>query len=113
MEIKVLASEEENIQIIGWEDFEGIDLESEIILDEYENPKVGEGIVELIQVFPLTPFGLSWNGGIALTFNDYQFAENIYQQYQDDPDNYLQTNERDLNRDPINPQNHLGPLLDK
>lgn len=110
-EIKAIASEEESVQLISWEEFEGIDLASEIILNEYENLEVGKGIVGLIQLYPMTPFGLTWNGGIAFPFNDYQFAEDIYQQYQANSDTYLQTNERDLKEDPINPQNHLGLLL--
>lgn len=110
-DLETNASETDTLYLIPSADFVGIDLASDIALNEYENEEVGAGILELIRQYPMTPFGLTWNGGVAFTYNDYLFAEGLYEQYQSEPDQYLVTNERDLRVDPTNPVNHLGPLL--
>jgi hypothetical protein len=113
-EIQAIESVEEEVSLISWEDFEqNIDefVTAEIVKNDYEDSQVVKGIVELVQMYPMTPFGLTWNGGIAFMFSDYEHAKKIYQQYQADPDEYEETRNRDPKGDPINPQNHLGPLL--
>jgi len=113
-EIQAIESVEEEVRLISWEDFEqNIDefVTAKIVKNDYEDSQVVKGIVELVQMYPMTPFGLTWNGGIALMFSDYEHAKRIYQQYQADPDEYEETRNRDPKGDPINPQNHLGPLL--
>ncbi len=113
-EIRVKASAEEGMDIISWQDFkQDIDqhVTARIVKDEYEDSQVVKGITELIQKHPGGPFGLTWNGGVAITFNDYQHTEKIYQQYQDNPDEYEQNRKQDPRGDPIHPQNHFGPLL--
>ena len=42
-------------------------LKSRILKDEYPGSKATEGIVELLRQSPGIPWGLTWNGGIALT----------------------------------------------
>jgi hypothetical protein len=113
-EIQAIVSAEEGVSLVSWVDFEqNLDelVTDGIIKNEYEDSQVAEGIAELIQMYPMTPFGLTWNGGIAFTSNDYEHTKEIYQQYLTDPDKYEETRNRDPKGDPINPQNHLGPLL--
>lgn len=86
-------------------------IKAHIVKDEYPESRAVEGVVELIRKFPGTPFGITWNGGIAITHNDYQYAKRIYEQYKADPKSYELTRNRDLRVDPIHPKGHLGPLL--
>ncbi len=37
-------------------------------------------IVTTLQTSPGMPIGLTWNGGIAITFGDYQYAQKMYEQ---------------------------------
>jgi hypothetical protein len=82
-----------------------------ITIDEYANSRAIDGIVELVRKFPGTPFGITWNGGIAFTRNDYQYAKRQFSVYSKSPEEYKQSRSSAPNSDPVNPKGHLGPLL--
>jgi hypothetical protein len=79
-----------------------------ILRDEHAGQRAVEGIVELLRKYGNTPFGITWNGGIAITRADYQFAKNRYELFNKDPDEYRRTMPRS---DPTDPVSHLKPLL--
>jgi hypothetical protein len=83
-------------------------IKARIVKNDYPDSGVANRIVKLIEKFPGVPFGLTWNGGIAFTYNDYQYAKRRYQQYLANPAEYEP--ERDPRADPVNPKGHL-PLL--
>ncbi len=84
---------------------------AQVKLDEYPNSRTVDGIVELVKKYPGTPFGITWNGGIAFTRNDYAFAKNRFAAYSKDQEEYRRTRKTDSAADPVYPPNHLGPLL--
>ena len=84
---------------------------SRILRDEYPGSGAAEGILDLLAKYPDTPFGLTWNGGLAFTYNDYRHAKKLYDAYLKDPAEYERTGTRHPRVDPINPKGHLGPLL--
>ena len=84
---------------------------AQVALDQYPNSRAVDGIVELAKKYPGTPFGITWNGGIAFTRNDYAFAKSQFSAYSKEPDEYRRTGKIDIAADPIYPPNHLGPLL--
>lgn len=110
-----LKAAPDGVELVDWRAFAGSRdkyLAAQIRENAYPDSRTVEGIVALIRTYPGTPFGLTWNGGIAFTYNDYQYAKHIYRQYQDDPEGYRkQQAGMDPRGDPINPGNHLGPLL--
>ena len=63
----------------------------------------------MLQSYPLTEIGLTWNSGIAITRMDYIYAEEYYEKFQSDPDKY--------EREKIpydmchHPMEHFGGLL--
>lgn len=67
--------------------------------NDYPDTDTVGGLVELLGRYDGTPFGLTWNGGLAVTRKDYQHAARTYQLY------------RDPARDPVHPRNHLDALL--
>lgn len=79
--------------------------------DDYAGQRAGEGIVALVQKYPGTPFGFTWNGGIAVTRNDYAHARRLYEAYNRDPAEYEKLKPADARADPLHPAAHLGPLL--
>lgn len=79
---------------------------SRILRDEYAGSDAVDGILDLLAKYRDAPFGLTWNGGLAFTFNDYQHAKKLYEAYLKDPVEY----ERAGTPHPINPKGHLGPL---
>lgn len=52
---------------------------------------------------PLTPLGLSWNGGIAVTYGDYRHAEREYERWRAAPQAYSPPTRA---RDPLAPDHH-------
>ena len=111
-----LASRPAGVVIVTWEQFtQDPDryVRALIVKDEYPASRTVPGIIELVRRFPGTPFGLTWNGGVAITYRQYQHARSTYLQYQADPTEYDRTRNRDPHplADPVNPQRHLRGLL--
>lgn len=86
-------------------------ISAQVVLNEYPNSRTVDGIVELVKKYPGTPFGITWNGGIAFTRTDYTFAKRQFSVYSKDQDDYRRTRKTDFAADPVYPPNHLGPLL--
>jgi len=108
------VAQQKSMELVPWDEFlekKKEFLKSRILKDEYPGSKATEGIVELLRQSPGIPWGLTWNGGIALTRLDYQHAKETYERYKDDLEEYERTRNRDPRRDPVNPKGHLGPLL--
>ncbi len=111
---KIKIQDKKGLEIVRWDDFaQNLDkyVKSKIIKDDYPGSKVVEGIRDLLIKYPGTPVGLTWNGGIAITVKDYRHAETTYKEYQNNPAEYELLKIQDPRLDPVNPKNHLGPLL--
>ena len=79
----------------------------------YEENDIIEEFINLVEKNSAGPFGLAWNGGVALTGNDYGHALEGYELYQEDPDAYEEWKPKEGSWDPIYPFHHLrAPLLD-
>lgn len=103
-----------SIFLIPWEEFaqnESKYISSRIIKNEYPDSRTIKGVIELVRKYPGTPIGLTWNGGIAITRNDYKHTKMTYEIYMDNPGAYDQTRNRDPRADPVKPEWHLDPLL--
>jgi hypothetical protein len=94
-----------------WESFRanlGQHVTSMIIRNDYPEIDISRGLVALLERYNGTPFGVTWNGGLAVTNNDYQYAEQIYGAYLKDPASVKRPDRR---ADRLHPNNHLQPLL--
>jgi hypothetical protein len=78
-----------------------------ILRNDYPGDRTAEGMAALIRKYPGTPFGVTWNGGIAFTRNDYQAAKSAFESY-NAPEGFTKPAPE---RDPVAPMNHLKPLL--
>lgn len=100
-----------SVQMLPWETFSANPdrfVAARIQRNDYPDQKTVPGILELLHRYPGSPVGLTWNGGIAITCNDYHYAEQTYQRYQADPKVKVRAAP---GKDPVNPKAHLGPLL--
>lgn len=109
-EISSMVSNQEKLSMLTWEQFlESVNeyAHSVIVRNDYPNTRVVDGLVCLVasERGSGAPWGLTWNGGIALTFNDYQHARRTYELYRTNPASYKPI--RDPRKDPINPGGHL------
>jgi hypothetical protein len=78
-----------------------------IVRNDYPGGRTEEGIVALIKKYPGTPFGVTWNGGIAFTRNDYQVAKKTFEAF----NTSAGFTKPEPEKDPVAPINHLKPLL--
>jgi hypothetical protein len=114
VEIQAQIANLQNVEIVSWEKFQQNPehyIKARIVKNEYAESRVVAGIIALLKTFVGTPIGLTWNGGVAITYNDYQYAQKIHQQYQANPDEYERTRNRDPKADPLNPGTQFQGLL--
>lgn len=109
-EIKQVVSSVETATMLTWQEFlERVDeyARTAILKNDYPNIKIVDGLVCLLASKQGTgaPWGLTWNGGIALTRNDYQHARQTYETYKANPASYKPI--QDPRKDPVHPGGHL------
>lgn len=107
-EIKAKVARDDKVSMLTWKQFtEKVKDYARAVIKRNDYPKfsVVHGLVCLVGTAPGAPWGLTWNGGIALTYNDYQYARRRYASYQADPGAYRP--QRDPRADPVNPGGHL------
>lgn len=106
--IRAEVSAQAGVSIEAWEAFKNnvnLHVEAKIKKNEYPELILKEGLLAFIEKFEGIPLGLTWNGGIAFTYNDYIHAKRTYQAYLEKPDSVARISDR--NRDPVHPGNHL------
>ncbi len=82
-----------------------------VVKDEYPGASSILGVVALVKAYPGEPFGVTWNGGLAVTFHDYQYAVKTYKAFRADAQAYEESRPADPATDPVHPENHLAVLL--
>lgn len=108
--IKQKVSGRDTLVMLSWEQFlESVNEYARlvILINDYPSTRIIDGIVCLVASKQGTgaPWGLTWNGGVALTRNDYNHARRTYELFKANPASYKPV--RDPRRDPVNPRGHL------
>ena len=86
-------------------------LAERIVKDEYGmKARLGD-FLYAVQNYPGAPFGLTWNGGMAFTYNDYQHTKKLYAAYKADPGDWRARGGLSQRGDPVHPDNHLPFFL--
>jgi hypothetical protein len=113
-QLRSRVAQSKDAELVRWADFRAErrkHIDSRIVVDDYPGSNVGKGILELLRRYASTPFGLTWNGGIAVTFNDYQHAKRGYEAHLSDPREPGDGRADDPSRDPNNPRAHFRAHL--
>ncbi len=112
--VKARAAETKGIAIVSYDEFarssDGY-VKKHIVKDDYPGSGAAAALVEIVRKRPGVPIALTWNGGAALTFNDYRHARRTLEAYRADPVAYERTKGKDPRMDPVNPSNHLPFLM--
>lgn len=106
----------ENVSLVPWDRFRQNAqdvLGPYIVRDDYPGASLVLSVVALVQTYPGRPFAVTWNGGLAVSFMDYQHAVSRYQIYSQSAEAYEQTRPVDPRQDPLNPANHMAELLQR
>lgn len=97
--------------MVSWDEFKADPkryVQQFIRRNDYPEVDVVNGMTRLIERYAGTEFGLTWNGGLAVTQNDYKHASQTYRLFLKDSDLPKRPEQR---ADPVHPSNHLEPLL--
>lgn len=113
-EVKAQAEHHAGVELMLWSDFlaqrEEL-FDACMVEDDYPGSQARTGLLELLRRYPGVPFGLTWNGGIAFTFQDYQYAKRTWEIHGADPDAMSAGGTYMPDQDPLVPMVHFGPLL--
>lgn len=106
----------EGVALMSWNAFRQ-DAQSvfspHIAKDEYPGSLIVPGMVALVKAYPGRPFAVTWNGGLAVSFQDYQHAVSTYQAYQENAEAYEASRPAEPEADPVDPVRHLTALLNQ
>lgn len=108
------AEQRAQVVIFPWTEFlaKARSLLGEIVIrNEYPELALREGLLAVLAENPGAPIGVTWNGGIAVTANDYAHARRSYDSFRLDPARHERDRPRDRRRDRLHPLNHFEPLL--
>lgn len=108
----VFIMENEGAYLEPWSSFLrdlGRHVTAHIRRNDYPEVDATEAIVLLLRELELQEIALTWNGGVAMGDDDYEFAELTYEAYT--RDHGFVARPRSRGRDPVHPWNHTGPLL--
>ena len=106
----------EGVSLVGWNAFRRNAqslIAPHIVKNEYPGVSTVLGVVTLVKTYPGSSFAITWNGGLAVSFQDYQYAVTTYKRYNANALAYEQSRPTAPDTDPINPQNHLAALLNR
>jgi len=82
-----------------------------ILRNDYPGQPTILGTVALVKAYPGRPFAVTWNGGLAVSFQDYQYAVESRRAFLDDAEAYERRRASPPADDPIDPARHLAALL--
>ncbi len=105
--LRARVADQESATMLTWDEFVSSANEmlgSFMLISEYPEFRIVDSLVCLVGTQPGAPWGLTWNGGIALTMNDYNHTRRRYEQYQESPGRVRRL---DPSADPVFPGHFL------
>lgn len=106
-------SQLKNVHLMSWRVFRKqarAILAPYVKINDYPKTQALMGVLTLIKKYPGRPFAVTWNGGVATTFWDYQHAAETLEGYVARPKEYTPM---DPKEDPVHPNNQLPDLLSR
>ena len=104
----------EGVSLVAWNTFRQNAqalIAPHIVKNEYAGTSIVPGVVALLKTYPGRSFAVTWNGGLAVAFQDYQHAVSSYRKFSENAQAYEQSRPVEPAADPLNPQKHLAALL--
>ncbi|WP_139135001.1 hypothetical protein [Magnetovibrio blakemorei] len=104
----------EGISLVTWEEFrnQAQDIVAKGILkNEYPGAGTALGILAVLKANPGRPIAVTWNGGIATSFFDFQLAVETLEAYQENAETYEKSRTEAKEDDPLNPDVQIRAML--
>jgi len=82
-----------------------------IVKNEYPGQRTTVGVLAMLKAHPGRPIAITWNGGIATTFFDFQYAVETFEAYLRDAIGYENSRNQRAEDDPLNPELQIKAML--
>ena len=106
------AQTDEQIDLVAWQAFVAAPAEQigqRIVRNDYPEINIEQSIIELLQRYPGKPFGVTWNGGLAVTASEFKYAQSTLAQYRGDPKVVVRNGVGE--QDPVYPLGRVSRML--
>lgn len=104
----------EGITLVPWAEFRDRAqdfIAKGILKNEYPGAGTALGILAVLKANPGRPIAVTWNGGIATSFFDFQLAVETLEAYQENAEIYEKSRAEALEDDPLNPDVQIRAML--
>jgi len=104
----------DGISLVAWAQFRASPqdyIAAGIVKNEYPGQNIAEGVLALLKAHPGRPIAITWNGGIATSFFDFQHAVEVYEAYLKDAASYENSRNQSTEDDPLNPEVQIKAML--
>lgn len=104
----------EGISVVPWAEFRdrAQDFVAKgIVKNEYPGAGTALGILAVLKANPGRPIAVTWNGGIATSFFDFQLAVETLEAYQENAETYEKSRAEAAQDDPLNPDVQIRAML--
>jgi len=82
-----------------------------IVKNEYPAKRTAPGLLAVLKAYPGRPVAVTWNGGMATSFFDFQHAVEVFADFQENASRYEQNRLDNAANDPLNPDIQIRVLL--
>jgi len=82
-----------------------------IVKNEYPGARTALGILAVLKAHPGRPVAITWNGGVASSFFDFQHAVEAYEDYRENSVGYENSRNQSAEDDPLNPEVQIKAML--
>jgi len=80
-------------------------------INEYPRQRTALGVLAMLKAKPGRPVAITWNGGIATSFFDFQHAVEVFEEFQENPVEYEKKRAAGAFGDPLNPEVQIKAML--
>ena len=105
----------DGVTLVKWDLFrDNVDkfIASGIRINEYPKNKTALGILAMLKAKPGRPVSITWNGGIATSFFDFQLAVETFEAFQENPVQYEIDRDAGEFGNSLDPDRQLRAMMD-
>lgn len=105
----------DGVTLVTWDLFrDNVDkfIASGIRINEYPKNKTALGILAMLKAKPGRPVSITWNGGIATSFFDFQLAVETFEAFQENPVQYEIDRDAGEFGDSLDPDRQLRAMME-
>lgn len=102
------------VTLVPWDVFrENVDryIAAGMRINEYPQQRIALGILAVLKAHPGRPVAITWNGGIATSFFDFQHAVQAFEDFQENPVEYERKRAAGEYGDALNPERQIRAML--